>query len=69
MKRVNRGEPSGVKGINVLNVREGFVYEDFCLGMINKGISVTVECGDAMLKDPIDMGCGPNIILRMHMRK
>ena len=64
MKRVERGEPSGVKGINVLNVREGFVCEDVCLGMVNKGISVMVECGDVMLKALVDTGCGPNVIFK-----
>ena len=65
MERVECGEPSCVNGINVFNIREGFMCQDVCLGReVNKGLSMIVECGGVKMKALIDTGCGTNVCFK-----
>ena len=65
MKRIDCGESSSVKGIHVLNVREGSMKGDVCFGKeVNKGMCMMIECGGVQMKALVDTGCGANVVFK-----
>ena len=53
-----------IEGIDVLNVREGFVSESWFSKTVNRGMCVLVDCGGVTMKALLDSGCRTNVVFK-----
>ena len=61
--RVQGCGPSGVTGVEVRNVMEGFSCVDVMWGSrVNQCMSVNILCGGIEVKALIDTGCKVNVV-------